>query len=731
MGALLSAAALTRAVLSLHSGEDYADPIGIVEESLDLFRPSEEISTVDCAAKYRKVRSPEGALVDYDPEQTPYNIAKMDALDDPTVNRVVIVKPSRSGGTLAVQNYLFKMMLFGPMGDVGWYLGSDKAVKQHCERSIIPLIEDHERIRLKLGPRRSDNKEASKRIGGHLVEWLAANEGNLRDKEFLLMVQDEPDGWSKYSESPEEQADARQKRVGNRKKNAILSHPDKGWTAGVAPTWESSSRGIYIMRCVECGHFAAAHATKFWPDVPEFKLHYDKYVNDPVTGEPQPLKELPKDKRLEIAENTAGMACPHCGVVHGDKARFAMIDEAGREGWWMHRGQSLDVEKGIQGEPRSHTKRGFWDHGLMLKVSPAAELARGLEEALINYERKGGSRTATKKLREFHSKQLGEIFEGKAALSGVDAAKLRKRTRELAKRQDAEVSPFDYRLGEVPPGVLYLTAAVDVGGGKFDLLVRGWDTARRSWIIDRRTIRQREHEGGILRDIAPSKVQDDWNVLETELDRLYPLRDDPGQALPIACMTIDAGDGNVTWKAYEFARRMDRKCWRNFRRIRCIKGKASKTAPAMPPGPTKISKDSEGRPVKPVVTLHLLGVHELKEQVVEDVAVTDGSPGMVIFPVNFPQAAYEEIFNEALIDGAWFRNGDNETLDLLGYAEAARLMLEPDRKSIVWSDLSKRPVWAQPIPLTDDRDDEVEAQPSPHKARMERLGRMNRRITNR
>lgn len=64
-----------------------------------------------------------------------------------------------------------------------------------------------------------------------------------------------------------------------------------------------------------------------------------------------------------------------------------------------------------------------------------------------------------------------------------------------------------------------------------------------------------------------------------------------------------------------------------------------------------------------------------------------------------PDKAYEELFNEVLIDGSWVRNGPNETLDLMGYTEAARLMLQPDRKTIVWDDPDKRPAWARPVSL--------------------------------
>jgi phage terminase large subunit GpA-like protein len=240
---------------------------------------------------------------------------------------------------------------------------------------------------------------------------------------------------------------------------------------------------------------------------------------------------------------------------------------------------------------------------------------------------------------------------------------------------------------------------VDVGGGKFDLLVRGWDRERRSWLIDRRTIRQRAHEDGVLRDIAPPKVQADWLVLEAEIDRLYPLRDDPSRAMPVAVMTIDASDGNVTWKAYEFARQMDRKRWGVWRKVRCIKGATRATAPQLPPSPTKISRDSEGKPVEPVVTLHVLGVHSLKEDAVSDLAIEDHAPGQCYFATNTPDKAFEELFNEVLIDGAWVRNGPNETLDLMGYTEAGRLMLQPDRKNIRWEDPARRPMWARPVSL--------------------------------
>jgi len=401
-----------------------ADIAAIARGELETLSPPEKIPTVDCAENHRKVKTAEGsATIAYDRWRNPYNVAKMNALDNPACNLIVTVKPSRSGGTAVAENYLFKMIKYGPMGDVGWYLGSDTQVKQYCERIVRPMFDEHADLSSRIGTGRSDNNDTSKRIGGHTIEWLSANDGNFRNREFLFMVLDEPDGWKakKYSESPKTQIEGRQKQIGKRRKAMIMSHPDRGWAAGVAPAWESTSRGIYIMRCVECLHYAAAHSTKYWSEVPEFRLYYQRNP------------EVSQDERLALAQRTAGMQCPHCGSILTDEQRFKMVDQASlRPGdGYMHRGQTLDPVEGVQGVMDPTSEWGFWDHGLMLKVSTAAELAKALEEALIKHERSGGKKV--NEVREVMSKLMGEIFEGKAGIEGITAAALQRRARTICR----------------------------------------------------------------------------------------------------------------------------------------------------------------------------------------------------------------------------------------------------------------------------------------------------------
>jgi phage terminase large subunit GpA-like protein len=429
--------------------------------------------------------------------------------------------------------------------------------------------------------------------------------------------------------------------------------------------------------------------------VPRFKLHYQKSPERTPIGE-----------RLKLAADTAAMLCPNSGCLLDDEQRKEMI--AG--GQFMHEGQRLDVKSGIIGDPDTSETVGFWVHVLMVPQIKLPELARDMETAREHHERTGKLDT----IKQVLVRTFGEAFEGAGDVAGLDASALKKRTRGAA---EPEAEPVGYKMGQVPDGVKFITAAVDPGGKKFDYMLIGWDLNRRRYVIDRKTIKTRR-DGDLDIDIRPTKVQDDWNVLVSQvIDRKLPFKSDPSKFLPVAVTVIDSGDGNATPYAYEFARRMDGKHWgeRKWRKVRCIKGASSPNAPQLSPSPLIISKDDNGKPITPVITMHTVGSHSLKQDVLESLAIDDEGAGQWFFPIDFPDDAFEEFFNEPLIEGKWNRNGPNESLDLGGYNEAARQMLEPDRTTIRW-DQSRMPAgqkwtpmdmpaWARPISLTEEGGD--------------------------
>lgn len=665
--------------------------------ALDLLQPPERIATVDCAETYRLMPGKEnGAVVRYDRMRTPYNVGPMNSLDNPKCQGIVMVKPSRSGGTAVAENYAFKLMKFGPMVHIAWVLNSDEAVTAYVRKVVKPMFDLND---LPVGMGRGDDTDTFKKVAGYPVEWLANKDSTWRDREPGYIQVDEPDAAAKrWAASPRVQLDGRQKQLGNRRKWSIMSHPDLGYRSGVGAAFEDTSRGIYVMTCPECGGHAAAYATKYWDDVPEFKLTWTR--ND----------QLPSDERVTLAAETAALICPHNGCCITDEQRRDMVDAAltrdddSIDGW-MHRGQQLDPERGVIGEPAPHIAHGFWVHGTMLKTQDIAELARAYQQALIKFER---TKDAAE-LKEFMSKQLGEIFEGAATTGGVS-------TRILKQRVEAA----GYDRGMVPAKVQFITAAIDVGKTAFDVVFIGWDLQGRNWLIDRVTIRQRD-DNGVLRTINTYERQEDWDVLwDQVLTRRFPLITKPDHALPVAVTLVDDGDGNATWKAREFARRVKLRGynWSNgysaFQRLVLIKGQSGKR-PALPEAPRLIDKDQQGRPVEPALFEYTLGVDRLKEQTMErlsvvieqrphpsdpDLKVDFAPPGFCHFPREMDQHYLDQFFGEALIDGKWVRSGPNETLDLYGYAEAGRQLLKPDRADIDWT--GRRPIWATATPLREE-----------------------------
>lgn len=655
-------------------------PADIAKGLVDRLLPRDTVSTVDWSLNHRVIRKPDGTVTNWSKDLTPFLIPIMEAHDNPEVLEIIVPKPSRCGGTVVAENHAMKRLDYGPTGDIMWYLAGPEEVRSYADRVLAPLFDDHAGVSSRIGSGKSDNNKTRKRVAGQTFELMVMSSKTTTNRQGAYIVFDEPDSYHRdFRSNFLEQGRQRQRMLGNDRKIYACAHPDVGWSGGISAAWVVSTQGIFVMQCPECEGYGSPYPTKYWPDVGRFRLFYQKSPEG-----------TPIDQRLALAEKSAGIGCPHCGAILDEEQRITMVEN----GAYMHKGQHIDLKAGIVGDPDQNKTWGFWIHVLMSRQVGLGELARELEAAIEHKDRTG----RTDKLKQVLVRTFGEVFEGIGDLSGLDARALRERTRELAKPAE-EAEPVSFKMGTVPDGVMFLTAAIDVGGAKFDILVRGWDDKRRSWLIDRRTIRQREHRDGVLRDITPGKVQADWDVLEAEIDRLYPLQSDPTLAMPIAVMTVDASDGNVTWKAYEFARRMDKKRWGAWRRIRCIKGSTNAKATHLPATAGKISKDNEGKPVEPVVTLHTLGVHKLKEDTVEDLAIDDHSPGHIYFASDTPDKAFDELFNEVLVDGRWVRNGPNETLDLMGYCEAGRLMLQPDRKDIRWDDPTKRPVWARPISL--------------------------------
>lgn len=634
---------------------DFAQKIGdIGREALEFLKPPERISTTECAATTRYIRTADDGKRLWSPGLTPYICGIQDAMDDPAIPLVVVPGPARSGKTVAAENHLHKRLKFGPKTDIIWYLPGE-GVDNFVDKEVATYFELHPEISARIGKGKSDNKRTLKRVDGKFYTILAANEHTIRMRQAPFIVGDEIDGWPKKLRSNfAQQMRIRGRAYGRGFKGYACSHPDAGKSSGITPAWLASSMGEWWWPCPDCAGWSSPCPYAEW----RTKLDFTRD------------KSLPRDRMLEKVKATAGLLCPHCGTLIGNEHKAAM-NAAGK---WVFRGQTISVDGTVAGTPDANDTAGFWIHGTMSPFVTLGELAGELVSAQVFFEDTGNA----DQLREVTAKSLGEPYEGPTGK--------RVNARLLAQRA-AQAEDRGYQRGRVPPWVRFLTSTADTAGNGWDIAIIGWGDDWESCLIDRFKI-VADRAGNKL---SPATRQQDWGALTEVMNRSYPLARDPTLLMPVATLGVDShGVPGAAWNGRRWAKELALKGIPNWR-YRLVKGAKSDKAPEFGL-PRTIDRDDLGKPLDPPVLEFDLGVFKLKETVLERLALDAPGPGFMHFYEDCDPAVFEELLAEPLIDGKFVRSGDNETLDLWGYATAVAAMMKPDR--VNWE---KPPVWARPV----------------------------------
>lgn len=682
-----------------------------LKSEMSLLLPPEVISTTECAEQFRYIRSKEGTgKILWSKELMPYIPGIHDALDSPKYRFVIVVGPGRSGKSVAGENHLYKRVKYGPLTDVIVYLQALDDVRAYANKEFRDLWELNPEISTKIHgyPKESvDNSKTYKRVDGRSIQLFPANEGNVRQKEAAYIMATEIDGYREsVRDGFKDNIGTRMQASGNRAKAYIESHPDRGWTGGIAPLWKDSTRGLWYWPCPECDGWSCPHplAEKGM----EMRLHIDRRDN------------MSDDDLLDHVAEHASMECPHCGSLLDEEGRLAML----AKGRWVFAGEKITRDGTVTGKPRESESCGFWIHGMMSPFIELSELARKWMNARLFYERT----LKWKRLKEVECKTFGIVYEG-AGSSGkpVEPEELMARERRFSIGTIPRVQLIDGNGPRVEANMLrprFITAAVDIGGAKFDVGKIGWDLEGRSWIIDRFTITQNK-DG---REVRPPERIEDWMLLEEMvLNPIVPFFDDDSMGLPIAAMSVDLqGTEGTTPKAREFARIMGLRgqSWGPFQKVRLVRGGSSAKAPEVPKSGRVIFK-------KPKIMEFTLNVDKIRALTVERLHVEDAGPGQVYFADGLARAAFDELAGERqLEDGKWERHGANEMLDIFGYCEAARVMLGPERSTIKWDadkkSPAKLPIWARPVAIGESLKMEVKPM-EPRQRGLDRLAALNKK----
>lgn len=269
---------------------------------------------------------------------------------------------------------------------------------------------------------------------------------------------------------------------------------------------------------------------------------------------------------------------------------------------------------------------------------------------------------------------------------------------------------------DVPPGVLVLTAGVDIQKNRIEAEVVGWGFGNESWSIDYRVF---EGDTGIeISNDGDEAIDGDepltsvWNDLADFLAQ--PFAGVDGQIFRVQTACIDSG--YQTTLVYRFVHKHAQKRW--F----AVKGMSDPYKPI-------VSKPTMTK-TKPRVRLFGIGTNAAKDEVFSALQTVKKGQNYCHFPDRepFDEAHFKQLCSERMVThtrgGQTYRVYEkvaagvrNEALDIRCYATAARVILNPNydaiaKRRLVHAEVADRA--SDEIQVTSDKpDDDPPRNPSP------------------
>ena len=486
-------------------------------------RPLPRLTMSQWAERYR-VLSPE-ATANHGPwrnDIAPYLVEIMDALSDRTTQEVTFVAPSQSGKSEVLLNAMGYFMHQEPSPMIVVQPTTETGEAFSKDR-IAPMLRDAPALGKLVGAARSrdsNNTIASKTYPGGQLDIVGSNApSGLAMRPKRFVALDERD---RHSANAGGEGDV--KRIVYARTRSYQRR-----------------RKIY-----EVSSPTDDESSLIWPSYLEGTQEVFE-VPCPSCGVFQTLEF----DRLKWQTDAAGAVHPasvhyHCAACETPiptTAKGRML----RGGRWR-----------ATAVPRVPYKRSFWLHGLCAAFALWEEVA---QEFVSANSQSDPAKRATQ-LRAFFNTTLGVLFKDQQ--QETQKATLLAR----ARRYDGGSGDEPVRF-HVPRDAALLTAGVDVQHDRFEVIVRAWGVGETSWLIERAILR-----GDTTQDAT-------WTALD---DYLTTRRwtHETGTPLPIRAVTVDAGDGAMSKRVYQFC------APRLHRHVYAIKGSSNETAPLIPAKPTKV-----------------------------------------------------------------------------------------------------------------------------------------------
>jgi phage terminase large subunit GpA-like protein len=353
----------------------------------------------------------------------PYQREIADAISDPEIERVTMVKAARLGFTTLLSGAVGAFVANEP-SPIMCLLPTDADCRDYVVSDIEPIFAASPALKGLLSADAEEgerNTLTSKRFpGGSLKVIAARSPRNLRRHTVRVLFCDEADACEAGPEgNPLRLAERRTLSYPNRK-IVIGSTPLLEDTSNVLRSYALSDQRIFEVPCPDCGGFT------------EIKWQHIEWLTATNVAVE---RNLSTGNKLPVGGNGAAFRCPHCATLVDEKHKAGMVS-AGR---WC----------ALRPEVKGHA--GFRLNALVSLLANASwsKLAAEFLQA----------KDDPNELMVFTNTVLGEGW----AAQGTEIDDT-----SLASRAEA----FD--LNNIPPEVLCVTVGADVQDDRIEATICGW-----------------------------------------------------------------------------------------------------------------------------------------------------------------------------------------------------------------------------------------------------------------
>lgn len=515
--------------------------------------PPPKLTTTEWADRYRYLAAESSALPGkYNSALTPWVPGIHEALDDPRIWKVVGMKSAQIAWTDGViNNWIGRIIDIDPSPIIGLFAKTD-AAREYGQEKLGPMVLATPRLSDKLDvatSRKDGNRALFKKFAGGFLKLVGSNSpSNVKSTPAPRVFVEEPDD---ASENVGKQGDSiklleERTKTFHRRKVVYGGTPSIKSLSAIEDAYLSSDQRKFFIPCHECG-----------------EEHVLDWANVSWQSEPGRHHEIYGD----ALPDTAVYACPHCGAAWDDHHKNRNV----KKGRWIATAESRGVA-------------GFYINELYSPF-PGSRLAR-LVERYLDAEHKLEQGDDTDMI-VFINSCLGLPYEYKSNAPEIE---------------DLEARAEDYPELVAPPGVLAITAGVDIQHNRVAVTIWGWGRGEEMWLL---------YWGELSATNTIDKKDPVWPALDALL--FNPIAHVDGFKLVISAISIDAGDGQTTDAVYRYVRA------REHKGVMATKGLSHDYGTReIYSLPKKIDHKSKTKAARYGLKLYTIGTHKAKDLLIGD-----------------------------------------------------------------------------------------------------------------